>query len=163
MHNTSNKFQRGFSMIEVLVTLIIVAIALLGAASMQLYAMRINQGGQFRTQAVFLASDIVERMEANKQEAINGSYVLGNTTDAGTLSAACSAAACTAASLAAYDLNQWGNAIEALLPQPSWQITRTRAGNPSTYSIVISWTERSTDTVSHGDTLSYTATRTIGN
>lgn len=163
MHKASNKFQRGFSMIEVLVTLVIIAIALLGAAGMQLYAMRINQGGQFRTQAVFLASDIVERMEANKQEAINGSYALGNTTSAGTLNTACSAAACNSATLAAYDLNQWGNAIEALLPQPSWQITRTTAGNPSTYRIIISWTERSTDKVSHGDTLSYTATRTIGN
>jgi len=163
MHNTSNKFQRGFSMIEVLVTLVIIAIALLGAAGMQLYAMRINQGGEFRTQAIFLASDIVERMEANKQEAINGSYVQGNTTDAGTLSTACSAAVCNAASLAAYDLNQWGNTIEALLPQASWQITQTSAGNPSTYNIVINWTEHSTDKVSHGETLSYTATRTISN
>ena len=158
----SNKSQRGFSMIEILVTLVIVATALLGTAGLQLYAMRVNQGGQFRTQAIFLASDIAERMEANKQEAVNGSYVLANTTAPDALSTACQANACSTANLAIYDLNQWGNSVAALLPQPSWQVTQTTAGNPSTYTIVISWTDRSTDKASHGETFSYTATRTIG-
>lgn len=155
--------QHGFSMIEILVTLVIVATALLGTAGLQVYAMRVNQGGQFRTQAVFLASDIAERMEANKQEAINGSYALGNTTVAGTLSTACLTNPCNSISLAAFDLNQWGNSVASLLPQASWQITQTTAGNPSTYSIVVRWTDRSSDKATHGETFSYTATRTIGN
>lgn len=150
-------------MIEILVTLVIVATALLGTAGLQLYAMRVNQGGQFRTQAVFLASDIAERMEANKQEAINGGYVLGNTTVAGALNTACSVNACDMTSLAAYDLNQWGNSVTSLLPQSSWQITQTTAGNPSTYQISISWAERSSDKTTHSIPFSYTATRTIGN
>lgn len=149
-------------MIEILVTLVITATALLGTAGLQLYAMRMNQGGQFRTQAVFLASDIAERMEANKQEAVNGSYVLANTTTPDALSTACSANACSSANLAIYDLNQWGNSVATQLPQPSWQITQTTTGNPSTYSIVVRWTDRSTDKASHGETFSYTATRTIG-
>jgi len=110
--------------VEILVTLVIVAITLLGTAGLQLYAMRVNQGGQFRTQAVFLASDIAERMEANKQEAINGSYALGNTTAASPLSTACNTDACSSFNLAAYDLNQWGNSVAALLPQPSCRSSR---------------------------------------
>lgn len=161
MHNSSMESQSGFSMIEILVTLAIVATALLGTASLQLYAMRVNQGGQFRTQAFFLASNIAERMEANKQEAINGSYVLGNTTVAEALDTTCSTDPCSPANLAAYDLNQWGNSIASLLPQPSWQIIRTSAG--STYKIFIRWTDRSSDQSSHGETFSYTATRTLGN
>ena len=161
--NTPNASkQLGFSMVEILVTLVIVSITLLGTAGLQLYAMRVNQGGQFRTQAVFLASDIAERMEANKQEAINGSYALGNTTAASPLSTACNTDACSSFNLAAYDLNQWGNSVAALLPQPSWQIVQTTTGNPSTYSIIVRWTDRSTDKTTHGETFSYTATRTIG-
>ncbi|MFA6970206.1 MAG: type IV pilus modification protein PilV [Gallionella sp.] len=163
MYKTSKKSQLGFSMIEILVTLVIIATALLGTAGLQIYALRINQSGQFRTQAVFLASDIAERMEANKQEAINGSYALANTTAASTLSTACYTNTCNPASLAAYDLNQWGNSIANLLPQPSWQITQITAGNPSTYNIIVRWTDRSTDKTSHGETFSYTATRTIAN
>ena len=155
--------QHGFSMIEVLVTMVIIATALLGTASLQLYAMRVNQGGQFRTQAVFLASNMAERMEANKQEAINGRYILANTTVADTPDTSCATNTCSAANLAAYDLNQWGNSIAELLPQPSWQISRITAGNPSTYNIIIRWTDRSSDKTSHGETFSYTATRTIGN
>ncbi|MDD4911722.1 MAG: type IV pilus modification protein PilV [Sideroxydans sp.] len=155
--------QSGSSMIEILVTLIIVAIALLGAAGLQIYAMRVNQGGQFRSQAVFLASDIAERMETNKSAAINGSYALGNTGSVSAVSSACNTAACDPASLAAYDLNQWGNTITNLLPQPSWQINHSTTGNPSTYDIVIRWTDRSSDKNSHGETFAYTSTRTIRN
>ena len=50
--------QRGFSMIEVLVTLLIISLALLGTAGLQAFSMRLNQGGQFRTQAVFLVADL---------------------------------------------------------------------------------------------------------
>ena len=50
--------QRGFSMIEVLVTLLIISLALLGTAGLQAYSMRLNQSGQFRTQAVFLVADL---------------------------------------------------------------------------------------------------------
>jgi type IV pilus assembly protein PilV len=150
-------------MIEILVTLVIVAIALLGTAGLQIYAMRVNQGGQFRTQAVFLASDIAERMEANKAAAINGDYALVNTTAVSAVSTTCSTGACDTANLAAYDLNQWGNTISNLLPQPSWEITHSTTGNPSTYDIVIRWTDRSTDKNSHGETFAYTSTRTISN
>lgn len=169
MHNIP-KAQLGFSMIEILVTLVIIATALLGTAGLQLYAMRVNQGGQFRTQAVILAADIAERMEANKPAALNGSYTLGNTTAATTLSNVCLVRVCDSAALASFDLNQWGNAIAGLaapLPQPSWQINFTPA-NPgagllSSYDIIIRWTDRSTDKTNHGETFSYTATRVVSN
>jgi type IV pilus assembly protein PilV len=155
--------QHGFSMLEILVTLAIVAIALLGTAGLQIYAMRMGQSGQFRTQAVFLASDIAERMEANKAAAVAGNYALGLTRAASTSAADCATAACDSTSLASWDISQWENAITGLLPQPTWQISQTTTGNPSTYSIVISWTDRSSDKNSHGETFSYTATRTISN
>lgn len=159
--------QRGISMIEVLVTLMFIAFALLGTAGLQAYAMRVSQGGQFRTQAVFLVADLAERMEANKAGAINGSYAVATSSAAVALSTTCSTRACSPADLAVYDLSQWENAVTAVLPQSSWTVTQTAIGNPTTYNITVSWVDRRTDTVydtpGTGETFSYTATRTILN
>ena len=157
------KHQQGFSMIEVLVTLVIIAVALLGTAGLQVHAMKMNKSGEFRTQAVFLASDIAERMEANKAAAVLGNYVVATTGASSAFATNCWGAACNAATLASYDLSQWGANIANLLPQASWRITQTTAGNPSTYTIFIQWTDRRTDNASGGETFSYTATRTVGN
>lgn len=164
---TAHRKQQGFSMIEVLVTLMIIALALLGAAGLQAYAMRTSQGGQFRSQAVFLVADLAERMEANKIGAVAGSYVQGTSSTPNTLSTACSSSACTPTDLATYDLSQWQNAIAALLPQSSWTVTQTVSGNPSTYTITVSWVDRRSNTAyastGSGETFSYTATRTVSN
>ena len=155
--------QHGFSMLEILITLVIIATALLGTASLQIHAIRINQSGQFRTQAVFLASDIAERMVANPTAAIAGNYAVAQTNTAST-AADCAAGACDSATLAAWDISQWENSIITLgLPQASWEVTQMAAGNPSTYKIVINWTDRSSDKSTHGENFSYTATRTVSN
>ena len=183
-NRSGRRWQSGFSMIEVLVTLLIISLALLGTAGLQAYAMRLNQGSQFRTQAIFLAADLAERMEANKAAAVvDGSYVVAQTTAAGYVIAAgdaCINAACPRADLAAFDLVQWQNMVAdpLRLPQSSWAVTRTVAGNPSTYTITISWVDRQTDTTQGtfdaasgvganaagtGERFFYTATRTIFN
>lgn len=151
-------------MIEILVTLFIIASALLGTAGLQIYAMKMNQGGQFRSQAVFLSADIAERMEANKIAAVAGQYqVTAGTATAMTTD--CVAVACDSNALAAFDLNQWQDAITALLPQGSWEIQLSTAGNPATYTIVVSWVDRRTGTqyatAGTGETFSYTTTKTV--
>jgi type IV pilus modification protein PilV len=68
--------QQGFSMLEILITLVIVATALFGTAGLQTYALLVGKDGQNRTQAIFLATDLLDRIEANKSS-ITGS-VAGN-------------------------------------------------------------------------------------
>lgn len=151
-------------MLEVLITLVIVATALLGTAGLQLYAMRMGKSGEFRTQAVFLASDIAERMEANKAAAIAGNYVVAAASAPSASATDCAANACDIATLASWDISEWENAIIAVgLPQASWQVAQETAGNPSTYSIVINWTDRSSVKTGTGENFSYTATRTVSN
>ena len=171
--------QHGFSMLEILITMVIVATALFGTAGLQLNAMRMNQGGQFRTQAVFLASDIAERMEANKEAAYAGAYALPLTTSPTSPTANCLEVTCNAATLANWDISGWGTAIALLnLPGASWQITQISPANnnPVTYQIIINWTGRRTDTTyaahvtdssvginlqDNAERFAYTATRTI--
>jgi type IV pilus assembly protein PilV len=165
---SASKHQQGFSMLEVLITLVIVATALFGTAGLQAYAMRMNQGAQFRAQAVFLASDIAERMESNKAAAVAGNYVVALTSTPSAAATDCTANGCDPAALSAWDVSQWelaiaGNANNpALLPQPSWSITQTTPGNPSTYRIEISWTDRRSDKTSGGENFTLTLDRTIG-
>ncbi|MFZ4479303.1 MAG: type IV pilus modification protein PilV [Rhodoferax sp.] len=176
--------ERGFSMIEVLVTLLIVSLALLGTAGLQAYSMRLNQGGQYRSLAVFLAADLAERMEANKPGATSGAYALDSTTGADFLAGAtavssvCVSGACTAAALAGYDLSQWQNAVATSLPQSSWSVTQTVTGAQTSYTITIGWVDRRTNTTmagpdsgsafgsktaTAGEKFSYTATRILFN
>lgn len=155
--------QRGSSMLEILVTLVIVAIALLGTAGLQLNAMRVGKSSQFRTQAVFLASDILDRIEANKDNTtgrVAGNYVIAGSGVPAALTSPdpCTVAACTAAQLANRDINQWENAVALLLPQATWSVTASGVA----YTSVIGWTDRSSNKNSTGETFSYTANRSIG-
>ncbi len=157
--------QTGFSMLEILISLVIIAIAMLGAAGIQLNVLRLNKGSQSRTQAIFLASDMAERMEANKAGAVGGNYSLALTSASSVAATDCTAQACDAPTLAAWDISQWGQTISKALPQASWSISTAAVANPITYSIVIKWVDRSdVNTVATGAIVeSFTATRTISN
>lgn len=58
--------ERGFSIIEVLIALLVLAIGLLGLAALQAQGLRFNHDAYVRTQATHLAYDIVDRMRANQ-------------------------------------------------------------------------------------------------
>lgn len=159
--------QQGFSMIEVLVTLVIIAVALLGIAGLQAHALKINKGGEFRNQAVFLSADIIERMEANKAEAVAGSYAVA--AGVGAVSTACDTGACAGPALTAYDLANWQAAAVALLPGGVGAIALTTAGNPATYTVTVSWNDRATAGAGQAganakqETFSVTSVKTIAN
>lgn len=161
------RLQSGFSMLEILVTLVILALGLLGTAGLQAQALRTNQGGQFRTQAVFMAADIGERMEANKAAAVAGRYVVAegvntsSTTD-------CNGEACNSDDLALFDLEAWQNNVTNTLPGGNWTITQTTVGNPSIYAIVVSWVDRRSagttyENAGTGETMSYTTVKAVYN
>lgn len=59
----------GFSMIEVLIALLVLAIGLLGFALLQTMNLRYTQSAQLRTQATNLAYDLLDQMRANRFQA----------------------------------------------------------------------------------------------
>src|SRR5689334_17608617 len=56
---------RGFSMVEALVALVIVAVGLLGVGQLTLTALREDAAALTRTRAIYLLSDMMERIRAN--------------------------------------------------------------------------------------------------
>ncbi|MCL1635129.1 type IV pilus modification protein PilV [Luteimonas sp. SX5] len=69
MNRRPMRMQRGFSMIEVLVTLVILAFGLLGFALLQTMNLRYTQSANHRTQATNLAYDLLDQMRANRLSA----------------------------------------------------------------------------------------------
>lgn len=66
--------QRGASLIEVMVAVLIMAIGLLGIAAMQTAALRNSQGSLERSQAVISSYTAVDAMRANRAAALAGAY-----------------------------------------------------------------------------------------
>jgi len=141
-------------MLEVLVTLFVIAVALLGTAGLQSYAVKVNQGGQFRTQAVVLGLDLLERIEANNEAAIAGAYAADPLPDNAPVD--CFGSPCSPTDLATYDLVQLKTKVEEALPNGSATVAIAGAApGPWTYTLRINWEERITRT-------SRTATATTG-
>ncbi len=92
---------RGFSLIEVLVTIIILMIGLLGLAGLQARALTAQMESYQRSQALILLKDMASRIEANRKNA--AAYVT-------TLNPAASCPA-AGATVASKDLNEWCNAL----------------------------------------------------
>lgn len=102
MH-TSPRRMRGMSLIEVLVSVLILGVGLMGIAAMQALALRGGQGSLESSQAVMLSNGIIEAMRANRANAAD--YVYNGTT-------ACATVPGAAASLASNDLNAWVSAMK---------------------------------------------------
>lgn len=68
--------QRGVSLIEVLVSVLIFSVGLLGLAALQLNSMKANQTATVRSHATFLAYEMGDRMRAARGDAQAGYYTL---------------------------------------------------------------------------------------
>ena len=71
---------RGITLIEVLVTVVVLAFGMLGLAGLQAHSLRNNQSAYFRSQATYIAYETIDRMRANRTEALAGRYDLANKT-----------------------------------------------------------------------------------
>ncbi|MGB3391920.1 MAG: type IV pilus modification protein PilV [Stenotrophomonas sp.] len=91
--------ERGMSLIEVMVAVLIMAVGLLGIAAMQTVALRNSQGSLERSQAVISAYAALEAMRANRDAALSGGYNTGGFICAGP----------GTGSLAAADTTAWIN------------------------------------------------------
>ena len=120
--------QTGFSIIEVLVALLVLAIGLLGLAALQAQGLRFNHDAYVRSQATNLAYDIVDRMRANR-----ANVAAYTTPDPGL---ACDP---TDASIN-MDLSCWYESLDATLPGGDGLITANATAN--FYDVTVRWIDR---------------------
>ena len=107
LRQSAKKNNRGVTMIEVLVSVVVIAIGLLGIAGLQAIGLKSNQSAYMRTQAVSQITWILDRMRANNDLA--SGYLETNYDVALTVVP-------NGTSIASQDLATWKNELAALLP-----------------------------------------------
>lgn len=119
---TYNKKQKGFTLIEAMIAVVVFSFGLLGVAGVMLVAVKSNHNGYMRSQATFLAHSIVESMRGNSTGVWNNNY---NGTYQGYTSVAsrCTSTACSCADIASRDTQKWSNKITNTLTNGAGSIT----------------------------------------
>lgn len=124
---------KGFSLIEVLVTIIVLAVGLLGLASLQVLGLKNNQSAYSRSQATQLAYDLSDRMRTNP----NGlsTYTTVEPDEAAPETDCTTTTGCSSAEMAENDLFEWYTQLSTTLPDGS----ATIAVSSDVYTITITW------------------------
>jgi type IV pilus assembly protein PilV len=140
----SPRTQIGFSLLEVLIALVVLSIGLLAHSKIQALGVRASAEANLRTQATFLANDMMERMRANREASTSDYYALIDYTAidcSADPAPICSegtagpAVDCTAEEKADEDALQWFCSVAATLPGGNVSVA---FADPS-YSIQVSW------------------------
>ena len=118
--------QIGMTLIEVLVTLIIISIGLLGVAGLQVVGIKQTANSGMQTQAMLLAGDLIERIRANRSAIVDGNGLTitmaaygkaaGTAFPTGPAGTCTVGAGCSPADMARTDLFNWSRAIQNSLP-----------------------------------------------
>ncbi len=131
----SARAERGFSLIEVLIALIIMSVGMLGIASLYVQSMQAGRTSLFRHNAVTLAGDVADRMRANPTAAVAYAGAGANNN--------CIAMGinCSNLQMAAQDIFGWDQQAVDTLPNGDVTITFDNTVNPPVYTIAITWDE----------------------
>ena len=136
--------QRGVSMVEALVALLVLSIGMLGIAGLYVTSLQANRTALLRTQAVSLVNDMLDRIRSNPMARDN--YDMATYSNA-PKNQSCVAAVnnCSYQMLAQDDLYRWTESVKVVLPGTTTpKVTVTKAaskGRPDSYLVLVTWNE----------------------
>lgn len=148
---------KGFSLLEVMIALIIFSVGVLGMAGLLMLSVRTNHSAYLRSQAGFLAQGMADRMRLNMPALWSDAYNLSYPV-AGTAPACSPGSPCSITDIVTRDSVTWSNSLRQLLPAPTARITCqlnagavmpsadeivARAPYNGLCNIVITWSESS--------------------
>lgn len=133
MRNHGARAQAGVGLIEVLVSLLVLSIGMLGLAGLQMYSLRNNQGAMERSLAVVETHSIVDAMRADRAAALAEEFDF-NTEDAGQLKGE---------TFANISLRAWrANLLSTLGPSASGLVDCKSTGtNSGVCTITVRWSD----------------------
>ena len=129
----SPRRQAGFSLIEVLVTLVILAFGLLGIAGLMVSGISNTASSEAQSKASQLAADMADRMRANPAVALSATseYITKYEDDA----------PANPATIAQADKKAWLDALAAQLPQGDGKITSSVGAGQRKMDIEVRWAD----------------------
>lgn len=119
----------GFTLVEVLVTMVILSVGLLGIAALHTASLRNNLDSALRSQASALAADIADRMRGNRDDALAGNY---------DIAIGATRTVVAGSPLVDRDLSGWKTQLGLILPAGDGSIVR----NGDVFTITVQWGER---------------------
>jgi type IV pilus assembly protein PilV len=143
--NHTSKFSaqyRGMTLIEILISFVILAIGMLGIAGILIMSSKANSSSYAKQQATQCIYDIFDKIRSNYQSAINGKYNISNINSVGSPvppaqpGTMCNQTACTSDQLAAYDIWYWLTYDVSKLPSGSGSVTSTPAPGTSGNTLI---------------------------
>jgi type IV pilus assembly protein PilV len=125
----SRTHQRGFTLLEVLIAVVILSVGLLGLAALQATSLKSNHASLTRSQIAILSYDMIDRMRANRPAMLLGDYDLPTATQ----NANCtSVTGCTPSQMADHDYFEWSTLIARALPAGQGVVCRDDTGDDGT-------------------------------
>jgi type IV pilus assembly protein PilV len=127
--------ERGFSLVEVLIALVIMSVGMLGIAGLYVHSMQAGRTSMLRHHAVTLAGDVADRIRANPRAGIDyqGAGVNGNCVS-GVVN-------CDEVAMAGHDILLWEQQADDTLPAGDVEIIFDDTGTPPEYTINVTWSE----------------------
>jgi len=135
------KSNKGFTLIEVLIAVLVLSIGLLGLASLQANGLRSNFGAYARSQAVILANDMADRIRANPTATASYNNINGPVADPG-----CLVADCNTTDIAFHDTAEWYASLQSTLPNGTGTVT----GNGTLFTVSVMWDDARSGAVGAG-------------
>lgn len=105
---------RGTTLIEALVTVLVLSLAALGYAALQLRGVSSNSSAAWRSQATVLATEMADRLRGNPAGVTAGVY--NSLLTPGTALACSTSSSCTPAQMATTDFANWRSTLGRVLP-----------------------------------------------
>jgi type IV pilus assembly protein PilV len=121
----------GFSLVEVLISIVILSVALLGTAGLTAASLKSTNTSYYRSQATVLADDILDRMRANVVKARGGQYNIDDGVPTGGPN-----------TLERFDCDEWLATLADTLPGGEGSVTVNPGANAI---IVITWSDGEVD------------------
>lgn len=132
------RHQQGFTLLEVLVAVAILAVGLLGLAGLQASSLRLNNSAYQRSQATNLIYSITDQMRTNRQAARKGEYDNVNFESSPACTTNFSA---SGGSTASQDIATWRNTLACTLPSGTGRITRNVVNDIHIFTITAQWAD----------------------
>jgi type IV pilus assembly protein PilV len=144
---TRARRQRGISIVEALVALVVIAVGMLGIAGLYLSSLQSSRSAKLRAQAVQLAGSLADRIRANRDAVM--AYDTAEYGGAPT-GLDCETRRCTPEQLAQDDLAEWIADIQGTLPgaaSATGNVIVTDNDRPQSdhYEIEVVWREANSD------------------
>jgi len=133
---------QGFTIIEVLVSMVILSIGVLALGMLQMSSLQNTQGGYQRAQATILAYDIIDSMRANIPSVTAGDYriaMAAETPDA--VSCDGLVANCSTQQMAISDLRRWRTVLTNHLPSGLGAVTTADIGGRTQVTVSVQWVD----------------------